>query len=141
LAISKKYAVHQNFLNIFRTTPQDARYYIQLGTVVTTQYYGDTIKEKIFGTGQGSDCSPHIWILLSSELFTLYTENAQGSQFITPYGDHITSLYLTAYVDDVNTHHSFTSQNTILQMIYKTSNKAQKWNDILHVSGGKLSSS
>ena len=139
LKISKKYGIHENILKIVRKTLRNSKYYIKIGNVITKQSYGNSKDTKLFGTGQGSGCSPHIWTLLSSELFHLYSEEAQGSSLKSPHGERTIYLDLTAYVDDVNTHHSFDSKTTIPQMIDKVTKQAQLWSNILHISGGKLS--
>ena len=139
IAISKKHGVHNNILQIFRETLKDSKYYIKLGEAVTTQYYGNTSNIQLFGTGQGSGCSPYIWLLLSSELFKLYTETSQGSIIQAPFEPNICHLHMTAYVDDVNTHHSFLSTHTNQDIINIATQAAQKWSDILYISGGKIS--
>jgi hypothetical protein len=131
MIISKKHGVQE--------TLQASRYFIKLGEKVTTKSYQNTSNVTLFGKGQGSGCSPHIWTMISSELFELYTTEGIGSQLKSPYGELHSSVLITAYVDDINTHHSYTNQYTIVSVIQQATKSAQKWSNILHVSGGKLS--
>ena len=137
--ISRKHGVHPSILNIVRETMQQAKYYIKLGPQVTNKFYHQTNKDPIFGTGQGSGCSPHIWTMLSSKLLHLYTEESNGFQANNPFGSYKDHLHATAYVDDVNTHHSFSNQESFEEMSQRVQQEAQRWSDLLYISGGKLS--
>jgi Reverse transcriptase (RNA-dependent DNA polymerase) len=137
--VSKKYGIHPNVIKIARETMSKSKFFIKIGNIVSKKSYFSTTQQPLYGTGQGSGCSPHIWTMISSELFRIYTETSQGSTLVDPYGEHSTQLHMTAYVDDVNTHHSFTKSFNPSTMISQAQKAAQKWNDILHVSGGKLS--
>jgi Reverse transcriptase (RNA-dependent DNA polymerase) len=139
LTVSSKYGVHNNILKIFKTTLQDSKYYIKLGTTETSKYYNSSPSQQLFGTGQGSGCSPLIWLMISTELFQLYTENAKGASIVDPYQTSMTHLHMTVYVDNVNTHHSFNYQLKESQMIQQVTQQAQKCYDILYAPGGKLS--
>jgi hypothetical protein len=139
IAISKRYGVHENILQIFRQILQNSKYYVKIGNQVYQHYYGNSMEIPIYGTGQGSGCSPYIWLLLSSELFSLYCDKATGSELQAPFESQKSTLYVTAYVDDVNTHHSFQSRNTIKEILRQAESSAQRWYNILHISGGQLS--
>jgi hypothetical protein len=76
--VSRKYKVHPKILHIIQATMKNSKYYIKLGTHITEKKYGNTDSNAIYSTGQGSGCSPHIWTLISSELFTVYMEESQS---------------------------------------------------------------
>jgi endonuclease/exonuclease/phosphatase family metal-dependent hydrolase len=141
LYVSRKHGVHPNVLNIFQDVLENTRYIIKLGDVVTKKHYGKTNTQPFFGTGQGSGNSPHIWTLISTELFNLYEEKTQGAIFLSPYGDMQVKVSVTAYVDDVNSHHTSPKNDDINYLLQETQKAAQEWNDLLYISGGKLSSS
>jgi Reverse transcriptase (RNA-dependent DNA polymerase) len=138
-ALSRKNGVHNKIIQLVRETMNSSKYYIKLESHVTLQSYCNKDRTPLYGKGQGSGCSPHIWAMLSSELFHLYTENLHGFYLTDPYGSQSTSLHVIAYVDDVNTHYSFQKNRTINQMLLKALQAAQAWGNILHLSGGKLS--
>jgi hypothetical protein len=54
--ISKKYGVHPNILKLVKETMDQSKYYIKIGSQVTSTCYSSTEHNKIFGTGQGSGC-------------------------------------------------------------------------------------
>jgi hypothetical protein len=55
--------------------------------------------QPIYGTGQGSGNSPHIWTMISSVLLSLFTQGACGARYQGQAKN-------TVLVDDVNTHHT-----------------------------------
>lgn len=137
--ISRKHGIHKKVIEMVRQVLHQTKYYIKIGNKITEQFYSNTPDIKLFGTGQGSGFSPHIWTLLSSELFQLYSEYSQGFCYHLPYTDESSQVHITAYVDDVNTHHTFPQSTTYNQMIQQTAISAQRWHDILYISGGQLS--
>jgi hypothetical protein len=65
---------------------------------------------------------------------------SSGFEFNPPYSTSSSQIQFTAYVDNVNMHHTFPSKSTISTMIQKPSISAQQWQDLLYISGGQLSS-
>jgi hypothetical protein len=141
LQISLKYGVHENIIKLVRKVMLETKYYIKIGNTVTRSFYSHTSDFKLFGTGQGSGFSPHIWTLLSCELFHLYSEYSTGFGYMSPFSKNQSQLHITAYVDDVNTHQTFPSSINNRTMISQASCSAQRWYNILHISGGQLSPS
>ena len=139
LEVSRKHGVHSNILSLVQKVMQQSKYFIKIGTQVMASYYGNNEATTLYETGQGSGCSSFIWTIMSSELFHIYTEESQGFTFTTPFQHEQHYIHVSAYVDEVNTHHSFPMESTIHQMITKAGKAAQKWNDLLHVASGKLS--
>jgi hypothetical protein len=116
-----------------------SKYYIKLGSHITEKKYGKTDSNAIYGTRQGSGCSPHIWTLISSQLFSVYMEESQSFRITESYNGAASQMHVTAYMDDVHTHHSFIEGVSASHMIRTETKLAQRWSDILYVSGGKLS--
>ena len=67
--------------------------------------YMNTLNTLIYGTGQGSGNSPHIWTMLLSILLNIKNENANGATYLK-LNNTEKRVISTAYVDDVNTHHN-----------------------------------
>ena len=77
--------------------------------------YMNTFNTPIYGTGQGSGNSPHIWTMLLSLLLNIMNKNANGATY--PQINNIEKRVIsTAYADDVNTHHN-TKTNSIINMM------------------------
>jgi Reverse transcriptase (RNA-dependent DNA polymerase) len=91
-AISRKHGVHHKIIQMVQETMKSSKCYIKLRSHVTSQFYCNKETTQLYGTGQGSGCSPHIWTMLSSELFHIYMENAHGFDQTDPYGNQSTSL-------------------------------------------------
>jgi hypothetical protein len=64
--------------------------------------YFNTMNNPVYGNGQGSGNSPHIWTMLSSVLLQTLNNKVNGTiyQMNTGIGRRVSS---TAYVNDVNT--------------------------------------
>jgi Reverse transcriptase (RNA-dependent DNA polymerase) len=137
--LSYKYGVNKKIKELVQKVMSQTKYFIKIGNTITDQFYNNILEYKLFGTGQGSGFSPHIWTLLSSELFQIYSEYSSGFEFNPPYSTSSSQIHITAYVDNVNMHHTFPSKSTISTMIQKTSISAQQWHELLHISGGQLS--
>ena len=139
--ISRKYGVSPDVIDVVRNTMSHSKFFIKLGSTVTQSYYSNTSENTMFGTGQGSGCSPHIWTMISSELFHLYSQDSSGYRISSPFEDSTHEIHITAYVDDVNTHHSVLPTQTLNNLLAQANRAAQQWSNILHISGGKLSDS
>jgi Reverse transcriptase (RNA-dependent DNA polymerase) len=138
--LSYKYGVNNKIIELVQKVMSETKYFIKIGNTITDQFYTITLEYKLFGTGQGSGFSPHIWTLLSNELFQIYSEYSSGFEFNPPYSTSSSQIHITAYVDNINMHHTFSSKSTISNMIQKASVWAQRWNDLLYISGGQLPS-
>jgi hypothetical protein len=60
-ALSRKHGVHHKIIQMVRETMKSSKYYIKLGSHVTPQSYYNKETTQLYGTDQGSGCSPHIW--------------------------------------------------------------------------------
>ena len=56
--ISRKYGVSPDVIDVVRNTMSHSKFFIKLGSTVTQSYYSNTSENTMFGTGQGSGCSP-----------------------------------------------------------------------------------
>ena len=96
---------------------------------------------QIFGSGQGSGNSPGLWCIISLVVFDVYELKANGATFYSPDMKTSVTIYLIGYVDDKGG-----STNNFLLLvraptahyIHKAAHDAQRWNDILKLSGGAL---
>jgi hypothetical protein len=90
----------------------------------------------VYGTGQGSGNSPHVWTMFSSVLLQMLHKEAQGAQYWT-HDNIIYKMVSTAYVDDVNTHYTTENVNPG-GLISSMSEDFFRWTEIVEASGGKL---
>jgi uncharacterized spore protein YtfJ len=95
-----------------------------------------TTKQSVPGTGQGSGSSPHAWTMISSVLIQMLNMEAQGAQYRT-HNNIIYKMVSTAYVDNVNTHHTTEIVNPG-GLIASMSEDFSRWKEIFEASGGKL---
>jgi hypothetical protein len=105
---------------------------------VSEKSYHGTVFEPLFGTGQGSGASPAVWLSLVVILLnTLDRITPQRTTFTSVDGKIVNSRLVDAFVDDTSL--GFTDDNLTYQdMINTLQMISQKWEHLLHLSGGAL---
>jgi hypothetical protein len=93
--LSYKYGVNNKIIEFVQKVMSETKYFIKIGNTITDQFYTNTLEYKLFGTGQGSGFSPHIWTLLSNELFQIYSEYSSGFEFNPPYSTSSSQIHIT----------------------------------------------
>jgi hypothetical protein len=116
------------------------RYAVKTIYGISEETYHGTVFEPLFGTGQGSGASPSAWLTLVVILLqTLDRIVPDRINFSSPKGDLHHSRLVDAFVDD--TYLGFTSSSntaTFESLVTRLQDIAQKWERLLHLSGGKL---
>jgi hypothetical protein len=56
----------------------------------------------IFGTGQGSSCSPPIWCLISDKLFKVHAVGGNGAHLVSPDSKVSARVGAVSFVDNTN---------------------------------------
>ena len=139
IRLSYKYGIPSTVLQTYQTTLKETKYFIKIGHHITKEFYKSTEENVLFGTGQGSGNSPILWILLSNELIDMYTEKTTGATYQDPSGKTKTSIHMTAYVDDINTHKTYPHYTPQPEMHDSIQQDISIWEKILYTSGGLIS--
>lgn len=139
IRLSYKYGIPSTVLQTYQTTLKETKYFIKIGHHITKEFYKSTEENVLFGTGQGSGNSPILWILLSNELIDMYTEKTTGATYQDPSGKTKTSIHMTAYVDDINTHKTYPHYTPKPEMHDNIQQDISIWEKILYTSGGLIS--
>ena len=136
--VSSSYGVHQKIVLLHNHLLKNMKYHVTItGSQQEWKFY-NTSNHPIYGTGQGSGNSPHIWTMMSSILLHILNTEAEGAVYDLPDGTKRKAIS-TAYVDDVNTHHN-TNMEGSEELYNSMARDFQRWQDILAASGGKLAS-
>ena len=81
------------------TTLQEEKFVLktQLGT--SDQHYTHSEIHLLYGIGQGTGNSPAVWAMISSTLFSLYDDDAQGALYHSP--DHTIKIqiYMVRFIN------------------------------------------
>jgi len=117
------------------------KYHLRTPKGLSSTTYSHSVEFPIFGTGQGSGNSPVLWLLLSATLFDVHTSLAWGAELQDPSRSTTVKVSISGFVDDtnacVNEWHP-QRDGRLPDLMAKVQYDAQLWNDLLHVSGGKL---
>ena len=115
------------------------KYAIKTVHGVTEKTYHGTPFEVLFGTGQGSGASPAVWLTLVVILMnTVDRLTPECMYFASPNGSIKHSRRADAFVDDTALGFSDYGTMTYHQMVEKLQEIAQRWEKLLHYSGGSL---
>jgi len=138
---SCRVGLHPKVATLNCRTLQKAKFHLKTNLGTSTVNYQHCDDFPIYGTGQGSGNSPHIWCFISSALFDAYTEKATGAYFRSFDGSQSLHLYMVGFVDDctqVVNDFSAHPQPSSAELIQKMKENSQLWNDLLWTSGGAL---
>jgi endonuclease/exonuclease/phosphatase family metal-dependent hydrolase len=98
-------------------------------------YAGDE-HNMVYGSGQGCGNSPFIWLFISNILLKMFQQRAKGATYRSYRSTSALAIPVSAYVDDINTHHNIESGQNCLEEQMKQ--EFIQWKDILEMSGGSL---
>ena len=138
---SRSYGQHRSVVFINAATQEDAKYYLKTQLGVSEKFYKHCKIFPIYGSGQGAGNSPGIWCVISSVLFHAYDEKAHGATFRSPQGEIEAQVFMIGFVDDTSgstNDFNLPKRQSPEHYIAKASKDAQRWNDVLRVSGGAL---
>ncbi|KAI2502879.1 hypothetical protein MHU86_11548 [Fragilaria crotonensis] len=142
MIVSRKFGVPLSVTQANALTLEKAEFRVRTELGLAPSGYSHSLDMPIYGTGQGSANSPAIWCFLSSCLMDAYDTKATPAVYYAPDESTSVSLGLVAFVDDCNGQaNNFLasgSDETLRDILTRTQQNAQLWNDLLHSSGGAL---
>jgi Reverse transcriptase (RNA-dependent DNA polymerase) len=134
--VSMAHGVPEKMVNLHHTLLKSMSYEVRIEGALEKHTFNNEENNPIYGTGQGSGNSPIIWLFLSNVLLKMFSKEAHGATYNTNPHQEYTKIQVSAYVDDVNTHHNTLNQNEGLERSMQRD--FQTWKEILEMSGGKL---
>ncbi|KAL7574197.1 hypothetical protein ACA910_014872 [Epithemia clementina (nom. ined.)] len=139
--ISRSFGQHRSIVYINAHTLQEAKYLLKTKLGVSESFYKHCSLFPIYGSGQGAGNSPGLWCCISSVLFSMFDDVANGAQFVSPDRQYRVQIFLVGFVDDTSSSvNDFLAPSPlpVAHYVQKAQHDAQKWNDILQLSGGAL---
>jgi hypothetical protein len=94
------HGLHCNVALIQGKTLEEVQYHLKMILGVSKEHYQHCTASPVFGTGQGSGNSPTIWLVISSILFTCYSEKAHGARFKSPDKSICVDMFRISFVND-----------------------------------------
>jgi negative regulator of replication initiation len=132
----------------------NARYYIKTQLGVSEGFYQSSKENPLHGAGQGSKLSPPIWTFVSTAGTEILEEVNDGLTVCSPDQNTQATRPIDAFVDDTTTWANqfvkelltyaktrFNTETAYLllnDLVYKTTELAQSWEELLWSTGGKL---
>jgi hypothetical protein len=141
--IVQRLGLSKDVMELFIDTLSEVEYFAKTYYGLSTMPYKDSNAHGIHGPGQGGRASPAIWTAISCFLLQCMRENSVGANILSPLGRHIRQVS-SGFVDDI-THWCITMEpdNSIGQateqiLSQQMQHMAQLWEQLLHLTGGKL---
>ena len=138
---SRKYGMSRHVCIVQGRTLKEAKYHLKTKLGISEEYVTHSFLAPWFGTGQGSGNSPMYWLVISSTLFDVYTDKAQGVLYSDPIGDLTIKLHILGFVDDTNNRTGnflCHPQPPMSTLIAEASKDSQLWHDLLAASNQAL---
>jgi len=115
-----------------------ARYAIKTGIGISKETYQHSDESPAFGSGQGSGASAQGWGKLVSKLFDIHDKYGHGCKYADPWKMYTALIGMLGFVDDNNITNNGEKWETVTDIIVRTQQDAQLWNDLLRATGGAL---
>jgi hypothetical protein len=134
---SQVHGVSNKIVNLHNNLLLQMRYNVMIEGASGEKTFQNTDETTIYGTGQECGNSPIIWLFISNILIRMFSREAIGATYMDNSQTEISEAKISAYVDDINTHHNSSAahQDIILNM----KNDFTIWKNLLDMSGGALS--
>jgi hypothetical protein len=132
--VSRSYGQHRKTCFIHGTFLRNTKFKLKTKLGVSDVFYSHCKDNPIYGSGQGSSCSPPIWGLISDKLFKVHAVGGNPDAKVSArvgavsFVDHTTEAINDFTNDSAN----------LMLMVNKATKDAQRWNDLLAITGGAL---
>ena len=117
----------------------EAIYYIKTGVGITATGYRHTRASGVWGNGQGACSSMYAWGMMVSKLIDLHGKYCHGAKY-KAYDKLLKEFIIgmMSFVDDFNLSNNAERYEKVKDVLKRTQEDAQLWNDIMNASGGAL---
>jgi hypothetical protein len=141
--IVQRLGMSKEVMELFIDTLSEVEYFAKTYYGLSTLPYENSNTQDIHGPGQGGRASPAIWTAISCFLLQCMRENSVGANILSPFGHQLRQVS-SGFVDDI-THWCVTmekdnsaGQATEQTLMHQMQDMAQLWEQLLHLTGGKL---
>ena len=134
----RSYGMPKKLTKILGELLKVARYAIKTGIGISEETYQHSDESPAFGSGQGSAASAQGWGKLVSKLFDIHDKYGHGSKYADPWRLFNAIIGMLGFVDDNNITNNGEKWETVNDIIIRTQQDAQLWNDLLRATGGAL---
>ena len=135
----QSFGLPSNIAKILGDFLEQAIYKIKTATGVSTRSYSHTRENRVFGNGQGSVMLMYSCLMQMSCIIDAHMKRSHGAKYPDPTGslwDLI--IRVLGFVDDNNISNTGEKYKSIRDILKKTQDDAQFWNDLITSSGARL---
>ena len=134
----RSYQIPPEFTALLGNLLRYAKYAIKTANGISTKAYSHSENSLVFGSGQGSTASATELGKLVSIALDILDKHSFGSHYKDPRRAFEKTIDMLSYVDDNNISNNRAPHESVADIIRKTQQDAQLWNNILKWTGGIL---
>ena len=135
----QSYGLPSNIAKILGDFLQQAIYIIETAMGISERSYSHTREHGVFVTGQGSVVSMYSCLTMISRIIDAHMQRSHGAKYSDPTGSlRDIIIRVLGFVDDNNISNTGEKYETIQNILKKTQNDAQFWNDLITSSGARF---
>ena len=140
---SRRLGAHKNMCRLQADTLRHIQHQLKTAYGLSNVTYHSSDIVEIHGQGQGSRAGPPTWVFVSSLLLDCMQKLTTGVTFTCPQQELTHHRHNDAFVDDVTGYtnhfiHELRGEQVLQKVIHTMQHDAITWNNLLHISGGKL---
>jgi hypothetical protein len=124
---------------LWSNTRQQQRHHTKTGKGVSDDFHVHTDQTPLHGTGQGAGDSGCRWNVITSIVISAYNKRMAQTSVITDPTLNITvARGISAFIDDATLYTNYAQPTKYDKMLSDTQRNGQLWEQLVHISGGKL---
>ena len=97
---SRAHGQNKTITLINATTLQEAKFTLKIQLGTTVQHYSHSDLKPLYRIRQGAGNSPAVWTSISSTIFTMYNEEAHGTEYHSLDHSIQIKIYMVGFIND-----------------------------------------
>ena len=137
--LGRSNGLHKNVAKLHGELLRLARFRTRTNNGVSETSYSHSAQSPVYGTGQGSTASPHVWLHECSQLFDIHGDSVPGCMMEPTNGGDPLEVKMVGFVDDCHSHVNDPDPScSRSSLIEQGAKNLTTWNGVLRADGGAL---